>query len=172
MDRSLWAAAFDMDSRGSCSGYGQHAGSTRSSHALSGWAARAACSASSAAAIARESCPGRAGRGESPPRWRWARAAPNRALRSDRQTDRETHGLSRGRPHWSSGGQTHNYPSPNAARTRTQAAAKQGCALFAIYVMSFPVSIVASIRRCHRRDRGPIPRQEGFFARARAVGAN
>eukprot|EP00964_Phaeocystis_antarctica_P160495 scaffold132122_cov60-Phaeocystis_antarctica.AAC.1 len=30
--------------------------------------------------------------------------------------DRETHGLSRGRPNWSSGGQTHKYPSPNAAR--------------------------------------------------------
>ena len=27
----------------------------------------------------------------------------------------------------------------------------------------FPDSIVASIRRCHRRDRGSIPRQEGFF---------
>ena len=43
----------------------------------------------------------------------------------DRQTDRETHGLSRGRPKWSSGGQTHHYPSPNAARTRTQAAANR-----------------------------------------------
>ena len=30
--------------------------------------------------------------------------------------------------------------------------------------MAVPVSIVASIRRCHRRDRGSIPRQEGFFA--------
>ena len=40
----------------------------------------------------------------------------------DRQTDRETHGLSRVRPKWSSGGQTYNYPSPNAVRTRTQAA--------------------------------------------------
>ena len=38
---------------------------------------------------------------------------------SDRQTDSETHGLGRGRPTWSSSGQTHIYPSPNAARTRT-----------------------------------------------------
>ena len=34
-----------------------------------------------------------------------------------RQTSRATHGQSRGRPNWSSGGQTHHYPSPNAART-------------------------------------------------------
>ena len=40
---------------------------------------------------------------------------PWRGAKTDRQTDRETHGLSRGRPKWSSGGQTHNYPSPNAA---------------------------------------------------------
>ena len=32
-------------------------------------------------------------------------------------------------------------------------------------VQLFPDSIVASIRRCHRRDRGSIPRQEGFCAR-------
>ena len=30
--------------------------------------------------------------------------------------------------------------------------------------MTVPVSIVASIRRCHRRDRGSIPRQEALFA--------
>ena len=40
-----------------------------------------------------------------------------------RQTDRQRNArLGRGRPKWSSGGQTHIYPSPNAARTRTQAA--------------------------------------------------
>ena len=30
-------------------------------------------------------------------------------------------------------------------------------------VITVPVSIVASIRRCHRRDRGSIPRQEALF---------
>ena len=35
--------------------------------------------------------------------------------------------------------------------------------LFPALGHAFPVSIVASIRRCHRRDRGSIPRQEAFW---------
>ena len=36
--------------------------------------------------------------------------------------------------------------------------------LFKHMCSCFPDSIVASIRRCHRRDRGSIPRQEALFA--------
>ena len=59
----------------------------------------------------------------------------------DRQTDRETHGLSRGRPKWSSGGQTQNYPSPNRESLNRES-------LNAIVMSSHHTVPASELKRC------------------------
>ena len=51
----------------------------------------------------------------------------------------------------------------SSARAKGTRVRVYDCRLNHIF-MTVPVSIVASIRRCHRRDRGSIPRQEAFWA--------
>ena len=100
-----------------------------------------------------------------PARPRIGRAQRARAARRP-TTPRARHGVGDGRGVMSAPVQWQARPGggcaeSEAGKRRAPHAEYKRCS--AIYVMTVPVSIVASIRRCHRRDRGSIPRQEGFF---------
>ena len=96
------------------------------------------------------------------------RARGPAAARALLANQRETHGLSRGRPNWSSGGQTHNYPSPNAARTCTHSKwkprSKLPCASGTAHTRLVRVALTyrteAPGRTCqHRSSPAPVPRR-------------